>query len=37
MQRPGLKVGDYEIFWLQGSTFELDGGTMFGPVPKFIL
>lgn len=32
----GLKIGEYEIFWLNGGSFELDGGTMFGPVPKII-
>lgn len=32
----GLKVGEYEIFWLNGGQFELDGGAMFGPVPKII-
>ena len=30
----GLKLGDFEIFWLNGGEFELDGGTMFGVVPK---
>ncbi len=28
------KIGDFEIFWLNGGEFELDGGTMFGVVPK---
>lgn len=32
----GLKIGAYEIFWLNGGAFELDGGAMFGPVPKII-
>lgn len=32
----GLRVGEYEIFWLNGGAFALDGGTMFGPVPKII-
>ena len=31
-----LKLGDFELHWLQGGTFELDGGTMFGPVPKVL-
>ncbi len=31
-----LKVGDIEIFWLTGGNFRLDGGTMFGPVPKLL-
>jgi glyoxylase-like metal-dependent hydrolase (beta-lactamase superfamily II) len=30
----GSKLGDFEIFWLNGGEFELDGGTMFGVVPK---
>jgi len=30
----GLKLGDFEIYWLNGGEFELDGGTMFGVVPK---
>ncbi len=29
-----LKIGRFEIYWLQGGTFLLDGGAMFGPVPK---
>lgn len=29
-----LKVGDFELFWLNGGRFELDGGAMFGVVPK---
>ena len=29
-----LKLGNIEIFWLNGGEFELDGGTMFGVVPK---
>lgn len=36
MPQAGLKIGDYEICWLNGGAFELDGGTMFGPVPKII-
>ena len=31
-----LKLGEYEIFWLNGGEFELDGGTMFGVVPKVL-
>ena len=30
------KLGDFEIFWLNGGEFELDGGTMFGVVPKVL-
>ena len=29
-----LRVGTTELFWLSGGDFRLDGGTMFGPVPK---
>lgn len=29
-----LRVGATELFWLSGGDFRLDGGTMFGPVPK---
>ncbi|MDO8946311.1 MAG: MBL fold metallo-hydrolase [Desulfocapsaceae bacterium] len=36
MQDCGLKIGEYEIFWLNGGEFALDGGAMFGPVPKGI-
>jgi len=31
-----LKLGDIEIYWLNGGEFELDGGTMFGVVPKVL-
>jgi glyoxylase-like metal-dependent hydrolase (beta-lactamase superfamily II) len=31
-----LKIGEIEIFWLNGGEFELDGGTMFGVVPKVL-
>ncbi|MBW2466056.1 MAG: MBL fold metallo-hydrolase [Deltaproteobacteria bacterium] len=30
----GYKLGNFEIYWLNGGEFELDGGTMFGVVPK---
>lgn len=30
----GFKIGDIELTWLNGGRFELDGGTMFGVVPK---
>jgi glyoxylase-like metal-dependent hydrolase (beta-lactamase superfamily II) len=29
-----LDLGNIRIAWLDGGAFELDGGTMFGPVPK---
>jgi glyoxylase-like metal-dependent hydrolase (beta-lactamase superfamily II) len=29
-----LRVGEFELHWLPGGTFELDGGTMFGAVPR---
>jgi len=32
----GLKVGDFEAIWLNGGRFELDGGAMFGVVPKVL-
>lgn len=31
-----LKLGDFTIYWLSGGEFELDGGTMFGVVPKVL-
>ena len=31
-----FKLGDFEFFWLNGGEFELDGGTMFGVVPKVL-
>ncbi len=30
----GFRIGNFELFWLNGGTFELDGGAMFGVVPK---
>jgi len=32
----GFRVGNYELFWLNGGQFELDGGSMFGVVPKLL-
>lgn len=32
--KKALKVGDFELIWLSGGSFELDGGGMFGVVPK---
>jgi glyoxylase-like metal-dependent hydrolase (beta-lactamase superfamily II) len=32
----GFKLGDFELFWLNGGAFELDGGAMFGVVPKVL-
>ncbi|MGW8161586.1 MAG: MBL fold metallo-hydrolase [Desulfobulbales bacterium] len=32
----GLKLGDFTLYWLNGGEFELDGGTMFGVVPKVL-
>ena len=29
-----FKIGDLELLWLNGGRFELDGGAMFGVVPK---
>jgi len=31
-----LKIGDVELFWLDGGRFSLDGGAMFGVVPKVL-
>jgi glyoxylase-like metal-dependent hydrolase (beta-lactamase superfamily II) len=31
-----LKIGEVELYWLRGGVFELDGGTMFGVVPKVL-
>ncbi|RJQ49522.1 MAG: MBL fold metallo-hydrolase [Nitrospiraceae bacterium] len=31
-----LKLGNIEIIWLNGGSFELDGGAMFGVVPKIL-
>lgn len=32
----GLKIGEFELIWLNGGSFELDGGAMFGVVPKLL-
>ena len=32
----GFRIGNFELFWLNGGTFELDGGAMFGVVPKVL-
>jgi glyoxylase-like metal-dependent hydrolase (beta-lactamase superfamily II) len=31
-----LKIGKFELHWLQGGRFGLDGGAMFGVVPKVL-
>jgi len=31
-----LKLGEFEIYWLNGGVTEFDGGTMFGAVPKVL-
>lgn len=31
-----LKLGNITLTWLEGGVFELDGGTMFGAVPKVL-
>jgi glyoxylase-like metal-dependent hydrolase (beta-lactamase superfamily II) len=36
MMPPKLSIGDFQIYWLNGGTFRLDGGTMFGAVPKVL-
>jgi len=30
----GFRIGEFELTWLNGGRFELDGGAMFGVVPK---
>lgn len=32
--KKGFRLGDFELTWLNGGRFELDGGAMFGVVPK---
>jgi glyoxylase-like metal-dependent hydrolase (beta-lactamase superfamily II) len=32
----GFRIGDFEFTWLNGGRFELDGGAMFGVVPKVL-
>ena len=34
--KTGFKIGNFELTWLNGGTFELDGGAMFGVVPKVL-
>lgn len=34
--KTGFKIGQLELTWLDGGRFELDGGTMFGAVPKVL-
>lgn len=34
--KKSLKIGDLELIWLDGGSFELDGGAMFGVVPKIL-
>ena len=36
MTIPSLKLGEFHIYWLNGGHFRLDGGTMFGAVPKVL-
>ncbi|GAB4434540.1 MAG: MBL fold metallo-hydrolase [bacterium] len=31
-----FRLGDFELYWLNGGKFELDGGAMFGVVPKVL-
>lgn len=31
-----FRLGEIELFWLNGGEFELDGGAMFGVVPKVL-
>jgi len=32
----GFRLGAFTIYWLQGGEFEVDGGSMFGVVPKVL-
>jgi glyoxylase-like metal-dependent hydrolase (beta-lactamase superfamily II) len=32
----GLKIGGFEVCWLEGGVFEVDGGSMFGVVPRVL-
>jgi len=34
--RSGFRLGDFELTWLNGGAFELDGGALFGVVPKVL-
>ena len=34
--KPSLQLGNIQITWLCGGDFELDGGTMYGAVPKVL-
>ena len=36
MTKKSLTIGRITISWLRGGDFRLDGGTMFGPVPKIL-
>ena len=31
-----LRIGEFELFWLHGGRFALDGGPIFGVVPKVL-
>jgi glyoxylase-like metal-dependent hydrolase (beta-lactamase superfamily II) len=34
--KTGFRLGDFELIWLNGGRFELDGGAMFGVVPRVL-
>jgi len=34
--KKGMTLGNFGLFWLNGGEFELDGGAMFGVVPKVL-
>jgi glyoxylase-like metal-dependent hydrolase (beta-lactamase superfamily II) len=34
--KTGFRLGEFELTWLNGGRFELDGGAMFGVVPKVL-
>lgn len=35
-QSPPFRLGEFELYWLQGGVFEVDGGSMFGVVPRVL-
>jgi glyoxylase-like metal-dependent hydrolase (beta-lactamase superfamily II) len=34
--KANLRLGDFELIWLNGGRFEMDGGAIFGVVPKLL-
>ncbi len=31
-----FRLGDFKVYWLEGGRFQIDGGSMFGVVPKVL-